>query len=46
MGLARLRVRGRQKGRAVLLWFALAHNMLGAFGLAARRHGSRCLSLR
>jgi len=28
MGLSRLLVRGKQKVRAVLLWFALAHNML------------------
>lgn len=28
MGLGRLLVRGRHKVRAVLLWFALAHNML------------------
>jgi transposase len=33
MGLAQLRVRGKQKARAVLLWFALAHNMLRAFAL-------------
>ncbi len=33
MGLAQLRVRGTQKARAVLLWFALAHNMLRAFAL-------------
>ncbi len=29
-GLSRLLVRGRQKVRAVLLWFALAHNLLRA----------------
>jgi transposase len=33
MGLAQLHVRGKQKARAVLLWFALAHNMLRAFTL-------------
>lgn len=33
MGLTRLLVRGKNKARAVLLWFALAHNMLRAFGL-------------
>jgi len=33
MGLAQLRVRGKQKARAVLLWFALAHNMLRAFAM-------------
>jgi len=33
MGLVQLHVRGRQKARAVLLWFALAHNMLRAFAL-------------
>ena len=33
MGLARLLVRGKHKARAVLLWFALAHNMLRAFAL-------------
>ena len=33
MGLARLLVRSKAKARAVLLWFALAHNMLRAFAL-------------
>jgi hypothetical protein len=33
MGLGRLLVRGPHKARAVLLWFALAHNMLRAFAL-------------
>src|SRR5438309_7781337 len=33
MGLTRLSVRGTDKARAVLLWFALAHNMLRAFAL-------------
>jgi hypothetical protein len=33
MGLTRLVVRGKQKARVVLLWFALAHNMLRAFAL-------------
>jgi len=33
MGLSHLGVRGQSKVRAVLLWFALAHNMLRAFAL-------------
>jgi hypothetical protein len=33
MGLARLVVRGTQKVRTILLWFALAHNMMRAFAL-------------
>jgi transposase len=33
MGLTRLLVRGKEKARSVLLWFALAHNMLRAFAL-------------
>jgi transposase len=33
MGLVRLLVRGKRKARAVLLWFALAHNMLRSFAL-------------
>jgi transposase len=33
MGLAQLSVRGKAKARAMLLWFALAHNMLRAFAL-------------
>src|SRR5947209_5432206 len=33
MGLTRLMVRGKAKARAVLLWFALAHNMLRTFAL-------------
>jgi transposase len=33
MGLTRLLLRGKDKARAVLLWFALAHNMLRAFAL-------------
>lgn len=33
MGLDRLRVRGKEKARTVLLWFALAHNMLRGFAL-------------
>ncbi len=33
MGLTRLLVPGTQKARTVLLWFALAHNMLRAFAL-------------
>ena len=36
MGLSRLLVRGKDKARAVLLWFALAHNMLRAFALPRR----------
>ena len=33
MGLTQLVVRGKDKARAVLLWFALAHNMLRAVAL-------------
>ena len=33
MGLGRLLVRGKEKARNVLLWFALAHNMLRSFAL-------------
>ena len=33
MCLGRLLVRGKDKVRAVLLWFALAHNMLRAIAL-------------
>lgn len=33
MGLSRLLLRGKEKARTVLLWFALAHNMLRAFAL-------------
>jgi transposase len=33
MTLSRLLVRGKHKARAMLLWFALAHNMLRAFSL-------------
>jgi transposase len=33
MTLNQLLVRGKQKARAALLWFALAHNMLRAFAL-------------
>ncbi len=33
MGLTQLLLRGTQKARAVLLWFALAHNMLRTFAL-------------
>jgi transposase len=33
MGLTRLLLRGKGKARTVLLWFALAHNMLRAFAL-------------
>jgi len=32
-GLTALRVRGRRKARAVLLWYALAHNLLRAVSL-------------
>ncbi len=38
MGLSRLLVRGKHKVRAVLLWFALAHNMLRTITL--RRHAA------
>jgi IS5 family transposase len=34
-GLRHLLVRGLRKVRAVLLWFALAHNLLGAVRLRA-----------
>ena len=33
MGLRQLTVRGKDKARTVLLWFALAHNMLRALAL-------------
>jgi transposase len=33
MGLTQLLVRGKEKARTVLLWFALAHNMLRGFAL-------------
>jgi transposase len=33
MGLTRLLVRGKDKARTVLLWFALAHNMMRALAL-------------
>jgi hypothetical protein len=36
MGLSWLLVRGKDKARVVLLWFALAHNMLRAFALRRR----------
>jgi transposase len=35
MGLQQLTVRGKDKARTVLLWFALAHNMLRSFALQA-----------
>jgi transposase len=35
MGLQQLTVRGKEKARTVLLWFALAHNMLRSFALYA-----------
>jgi hypothetical protein len=35
MGLSQLTVRGKEKARIVLLWFALAHNMLRSFALRA-----------
>ena len=35
MGLQQLTVRGKDKARTVLLWFALAHNMLRGFALRA-----------
>jgi transposase len=35
MGLQQLTVRGKQKARTVLLWVALAHNMLRSFALRA-----------
>jgi hypothetical protein len=33
MGLTRLLVRGKQTAHTVLLWVALAHNMMRAFAL-------------
>jgi transposase len=35
MGLQQLTLRGKEKARTVLLWFALAHNMLRSFALYA-----------
>jgi transposase len=35
MGLQQITVRGKQKARTMLLWFALAHNMLRSFALRA-----------
>src|SRR6266581_1992683 len=35
MGLQQLTIRGKDKARTVLLWFALAHNMLRSFALGA-----------
>jgi hypothetical protein len=35
MGLQRLTIRGKDKTHTVLLWFALAHNMLRSFALSA-----------
>ena len=35
MGLQQLTVRGKEKAHTVLLWFALAHNMLRGFALRA-----------
>jgi len=32
-GLQRFRVRGKAKARAVLLWFALAHNLMRTVAL-------------
>ncbi len=34
-GLTAFRVRSRRKARAVLLWFALAHNLMRAVSLRA-----------
>ena len=34
-GLQRLRVRGLEKTRAILLWFAIAHNVVRSFSLGA-----------
>jgi hypothetical protein len=33
MGLRQLTVRGKEKARTVLLWFAIAHNMMRALAL-------------
>jgi hypothetical protein len=35
MGVRQLTDRGKQKARSVLLWFALAHNMLRSVALRA-----------
>src|ERR1700694_6023442 len=35
MGLQQFTVRGKENARTVLLWFALAHNMLRSFALGA-----------
>jgi hypothetical protein len=35
MGLQQLTVRGKEKARTVLLWFALAHTLLRSFALGA-----------
>jgi transposase len=40
MGLQQLTVRGKEKARGVLLWFALAHNMLCGFRLSAAAQAS------
>jgi hypothetical protein len=34
-GLEKLRVRGREKAKAILLWYALAHNVVRALSLRA-----------
>jgi hypothetical protein len=34
-GLQRLLVRGREKARAILLWFAIAHNVVRSLSLGA-----------
>ena len=45
-GVVRLLVRGRQKVRAVLLWFAIAHNLLRALALrSAAAQASAAASL-
>lgn len=38
-GLVRLRVRGLAKARSVLLWYALAHNLMRSFALAPSMFG-------
>ena len=44
MGLRQLTVRGKEKARTVLLWFALAHNMLRTIVSASRRGRGERLS--
>ena len=36
-GLQQLRVRGRRKVKTILLWYALAHNMMRSIALRVQR---------